>query len=386
MALISTVPTSQKAGDRPISFHLYDGPKLDTLFLIVRPEDLTRVEPSRMSLQQTLSSDNQGWLDNFGPGLPTINISGHTGWRDINGSGDGVSQFEKLNKMVMTDWHAARQRRINAGQDPSDVRLLFVDKLDSFAYVVAPQSFTLRRSRSRPLLMQYQISLQAIGSSVDPSSSFGFASSPDLLSELGLDSLRDVLGNITTFAEEMAGYVTGTIGKLATSFLKMSTNVLGVVSRVVGTIKGAIDKVTGAFLGVAGDIMKAGRNIFMAIAAVMSFPDYVKHRFMQIAAAFNNAFCVIKNVFKVRKTLPNYSDWYGASTCSSTAGGAPLSPLRNTNAFYLLTTREAPPMVMSKPAAESIRNGAAMDPVLAPPPLATSTEMLRDISSGVALA
>lgn len=388
MPLITLPPTSQKSADRPISFHLDDVGKIRSLFLVVRPEDLTRTDISRMSLQQTLSADNQGWVDNFGVGLPTISISGHTGWRDMAGSGDGEQQFRLLNEMVMVDWHAARARQIKAGQDPDRVKLIFVDKLDSFAYVVVPQTFVLRRSKSRPLLMQYQISMQAISDSVDPNLGSPMSASASALAGLGLDSLGDALGAISDFATGVANFITGTVGAVAKKFLSMTRAVLGVVMRVVGTIKGAIDKVAGAFLGVARDIMGAGRNLFMAVSAVMSLPAYAKYRFMQVCSAFNAAYCVLKNVFKVRKTYPDYSDWYGASTCSSTAGGSPLSPLRGDNAFYLLRAQETSTtrIAMTAPAAAATRSAAAMDPVLAPSNLALSTQSMRDMSAIQAFA
>lgn len=388
----TVVPTSQKAGVRPIGFMLDDGVTgtLKQHSMVVRPEDLTRTETSRVSVQQTLDPGNPAWVDNFGPGLPTINISGHTGWRYVEGQGDGMEQFEKLNQIAFVEWHQRRQRAINWGMDPDLVKLIFADALDDFTWVVVPQNFTLRRSRSRPLLMQYQISLQVVSTDVDvpplqpavPPAKPG-GSSNDLLADLGLESLADVLANITSLAADIADFVSGTIGALAKGFLELTAKILGVVKRIIGTIKGAIDTVTGAFLDVAVDIMKAGRNLFIAAQSVMSFPDYVKHRFMQVSSAFNAAYCIMKNAFKKRKFYASYGDWYGASTCSSTAGGSPLSPLRNINPFTLLKSNDAAPFYVSSSAAIAISSAAAMDPVLAPSSYSSTTMMMSDITSGV---
>src|SRR5277367_3573779 len=77
-----TPPPSQKVGSAPISFIFIDGsipaPNTWTLNLVIRPEELTRTDPSRMTVQQTLGG---AWADDFGPGLGSINISGTTGWR-----------------------------------------------------------------------------------------------------------------------------------------------------------------------------------------------------------------------------------------------------------------------------------------------------------------
>src|SRR3546814_6347174 len=172
-------PASQKADVRPISFMLDDlafGTPPTSVDLAIRPEDLTRGDPSRMDVQQTLGG---AWADNFGPGIPTINISGHTGWRRLVGSiGDGEARFQNLKSTVFDQWHLKRRDAVQAGRDPDLVQLVFSDALDGFTVVVAPMNFTLRRSKSRPLLYQYPIPLTVLDQNVNQTS---------FLSHIGLD-------------------------------------------------------------------------------------------------------------------------------------------------------------------------------------------------------
>ncbi|HEX5678796.1 MAG TPA: hypothetical protein VFX91_12595, partial [Alcanivorax sp.] len=112
----------------------------------IRPEELTVIEPSRAAVQQTLGG---AWLDNFGPGIKSVNIGGHTGWRALYGDEDGFALFKRLNNTVFRLWHAKRAAAIEAGRDPDLIQLVFVDELDELVYVVAPLSFQLRRSKSR---------------------------------------------------------------------------------------------------------------------------------------------------------------------------------------------------------------------------------------------
>src|SRR5258707_14379592 len=138
-------PRSQKADKRPISFLLSDGitgQKIG-ISLAIRPEDLTRPEPSRMSATQTFGG---AWVDNFGPGLGTLQISGHTGWREQPGIGDGEAAFILLHDGVYTAWHAKRAAAVKAGQSPDLVQLIYADVLDDICCVVAPLSFTLKRN------------------------------------------------------------------------------------------------------------------------------------------------------------------------------------------------------------------------------------------------
>lgn len=163
-------PTDQRAAARPIAFMLDNNGLLSTpVTLKVRPEDLSRQEPSRATVHQTLGRKISGWVDNFGPALPTCTIVGHTGWRATGyNQEDGFAAFQSLNALVMQDYHAAKQKAIEQGADPAGVKLIFVDMLDDFAWSVVPMQFVLRRSKSRPLLIQYNITLQAIATDIDP--------------------------------------------------------------------------------------------------------------------------------------------------------------------------------------------------------------------------
>lgn len=152
------MPTpDQKADVRPISFTLQNqgGGGTISMDLVIRPEDLNRTEPSRLSTIQTLGG---AWADNFGRGIGTVTIAGHTGWGQ-GGRPNGLGVFLALHDLVYTRWHAARAAAVDAGRDPDSVKLIFADALDEFVWVVAPQVFTLRRNKSRPLLSQYNIVL-----------------------------------------------------------------------------------------------------------------------------------------------------------------------------------------------------------------------------------
>jgi hypothetical protein len=155
---------------RPIGFV---GTHTAAVNLTIRPEELTRFEPSRLAVQQTLGG---AWIDGFDRGIITIKISGHTGWRGggpgtaIGGGGglSGEAQFHDLRVNSFTAWHQARADIISGGGDPSVVQLTFVDTLNGFTDLVAPKSFTLRRSKTRPLLMMYSIEMLVLQDAATP--------------------------------------------------------------------------------------------------------------------------------------------------------------------------------------------------------------------------
>lgn len=150
-------PPSQRF--RRLGFDLAGGGAAGAFDLTIRPEELSRTEPSRLTVQQTLGG---AWADAFGRGLITIRIAGTTGWH--GGRPDaallsGEDAFRALRDGAFIAWHDARDALLRAGQDPAGVELTFVDELDGFVDVVAPKTFSLRRSKSSPLLIRYSVEM-----------------------------------------------------------------------------------------------------------------------------------------------------------------------------------------------------------------------------------
>lgn len=381
-------PSSQKAGVRPISFLLQDlsnGNDLTTVQMNIRPADLTRVEPSRASVQQTFGG---AWMDNFGVGIRKVNISGHTGWRG-DGTGDGMAIFKKLNNTVFTAWHAKRKQAIDAGRDPESVQLIFADLLDDFAYVVSPDSFVLRRNKASPLLMQYQISMTVLSEDLDGLRSQlqppAFLAGLDIALPAGLRIMREILGKIRSFAQTIANFISGTIGVAAKAFMELTADVLDVVTEVVDSLKGSFDLVADSLISVASDLAQAGHNIMSTIAAVQSLPAYIKSRIMEVGAAFSYAFCILKNAFRGQKQYDDYSDWYGSNNCSSLSGGRPQSPLRFENPFNRLAPTTSSPVTQTPQSRSALGALVGLDVLSAKPDIALEANM-RTVVDGTKVA
>ena len=121
-------PTSQL--NRNIFFCLRDKAKSGAVghLMSVNPEDLTVTSPSRLAVQQTMGG---AWVDNFGPGLRTITISGNTGWRAKYDAGrDWAAEYASLHQEAFEGWHTQRALKVHAGNNPDDITMEFVDVLD----------------------------------------------------------------------------------------------------------------------------------------------------------------------------------------------------------------------------------------------------------------
>lgn len=376
-------PSSQKAGDRPISFLLDGNGGSAFVDLVIRPEDLVRTDPSRINVQQTLGG---AWADNFGPGIGQITIGGHTGWRRTEGGNDdGVGRFAKLKETVFDEWHQRRSSVTKSGLDPNGVKLIFTDALDNFSVNVAPMSFVLRRSRSRPLLCQFQIALtvlEELGES-QVFSRRGALQDAALKQSLGLDSLTASIDEITGMINDAHKFVDASLAGPVRAFMNQT-------ARLYSSVRGAISAgvgLTNSVISIAQMSAQAGLNLFRTMAAVASIPQQVKASLMAVAGAYSNVFCVLRNALQQQLFIQDYSDLYGASNCSSTSGGRPISSLAGENPFYQVVPTGGPSMVTAtQPAQTGLRALAGGDPVLAPMSTPSMGSALNTIVGGLAVA
>jgi hypothetical protein len=388
-------PASQKAGDRPISFVLTDMTQASItpvkVTLIIRPEELTRTDVSRATVQQTLGG---AWADDFGPGITSVSISGTTGWRG-NATADGMGQFAILKQQVFTGWHQKRLSAVKAGNDPRGVELRFVDALDSTVDLVQPMNFVLRRSKSRPLLMQFNISMLVLSS--------GAYTAPPSTPTTPLASMLLSIQRLIAGAKNAVNFVNGIVGQI-TSFMQTATSIFQSTSNLIT----AAEAVPQSLLGSAQAMAQAGATMFATIAAIPANTTAQMAAAMSMASEFSNILCLLGNAVNTQQTYPDYTPLYGASNCSSTSGGSPVSPYAESNPFYAVvgapqnaaapaaSVSTAPviavpavpiPTVTVTPAAQQslalINNS---DPVLAPMPVAALGTAAATIAKGVTVS
>ena len=389
----STRPTDQRAGVKTIAFTLQTANGLSTpITLKIRPEDLTRTEYQRTTTTQTLGRGVVGWTDHFGEGLPTLQIAGHTGWRTAQGSGeDGAEHFATLNNMIQHDYPEAIQNAIDRGQDPSQVRLIFVDMLDDFSWVVVPQQFVLRRSKSRPLLFQYNMQLQCISTDLEnPLMVLPFSGS--VFS--GLKALNGVISSIEGYGKNIEGWiheavtiknqVIAPVSQTVRLFNESANRIFRTVNGVITTGKNAINGTANDLINIAHDFAKVGMNVHRTIAAIESAPNEARHALMRVSGAYSEAFCIFNNSLKARKTYQNYDDLFGASNCSSTSGGSQPSRYANSNAFALLNEKQSI-VSLNADARASVSELGNADPVLVPKSMPETNRHLKNILNGTTI-
>ena len=316
-------PPSQRY--RQIGFYLEGGNGGDVrIDLTIRPEELTVAEVSRLTVQQTLGG---AWADAFDRGLTQINLSGTLGWRGgLLLSGEDA--FAQLRQTVFLDWHKRRKDAIAAGDDPANIRLTFIDTLDTLTYIVAPQQFTLRRSKSSPLLMRYQIRLVVLDDADAPNGIVDqiiSALSNPLRWLAGVTGLGGVLSTIQGYINTgLALY--GAASAAVSSFMGTIAGVLSAVASVASDVRGQFTGAAGDLLTMARTICQAGSNALAALATDPALPDYLLLPARRLPSLLTEADCTMANSFSLGLGYTSFDDLLGASNCSSTGGGAPASP------------------------------------------------------------
>lgn len=387
--LAKPAPTDQRAGIRPISFVLDDaGTILPPVTLPIRPEELSRSEPLRATVHQTMGRSVSGWVDSFGPGLPSISISGNTGWRVANGTGlDGVQSFTALNLLVMKAFPEAQQQAIERGIDPGLVKLIFIDMLDGFAYPVVPLQFQLRRSKSRPLLIQYQIQMQTTAGEI----MLPVVNPPDFGSvNAGLDSLLAIIAELLAWLDGLSRIIAAALGGLNT--VQFAASIAGMLARAVDVFRTAntsIRTATSTAVGLSGGdarlaagLAQASVNVLRILASIPLIPQVTAAELARGAARYNTVVCLFSNSLRDRQLYEDYTGLYGASGCSSTTGGRPVSKYADTNTFGAIDFGTTVARATSE-ALSSISALSNMDPVLSPMTVAEVARHSRLISDGV---
>lgn len=392
-------PTDQRAGVKPIAFILTNAGEnvVPPVFLNIRPEELTRTEPARTSVHQTLGRENEGWIDHFGPGLPTINISGNTGWRLSQGTNfDGWQSYVMLNDLLSNLFPAERQKAIDQGRDPADVKLIFVDTLHNKAESVVPMNFTLRRSKSRPLFFQYQIPMQVVSTRLATYNRSEFNKlRPDLENPgnaiLSLDFSYSVLEKRRATIQEDLLSVLKSYSDIAKGFAKSVRDFIGsamaAIKAAQAKIRAAQNLATGLAneaIAVASDIAATGVALFRTLNSIANIPEFLKANLIAVAAAFNEVKCIFANSLKQRKVYEQYKGLYGASNCSSTTGGSPISPYAGVNPFNLMNP-SAPTQYMSSAAIAASTSIQGADPLFSPLSIPTLYEKIQIVSTGITL-
>ena len=144
-------------GKRPLKRMEFVYGNID-ITLAVNPEEYTQVEPAKVTLTQTKGG---AWIDSWGAGIVEITIKGITGVKGHTNSIDvGYQRFVQLRDLFRKVYSDVKD-----GEAIGDNKLIkFYNHTDNefFYCYPKPNGIELYRSKSRPHIYQYSISMYAI--------------------------------------------------------------------------------------------------------------------------------------------------------------------------------------------------------------------------------
>jgi hypothetical protein len=379
-----TAPPSQQF--RQIGFSLQGipgSPPLDFNFPI-RPEELTVTQPSRLTVQSTLGG---AWADSFDEGVASITMAGTCGWRG-GPLVSGEDLFISLRDVCFSGWHKARADAVSQGQDPDLIKLYWTDSLDQLAAIVAPRSFTLRRSKTSPLLIRYNIQLLMLAPADGPGSVadeiINALSNPLrwLAAKLGLMQIVDQINTQIGVARAVLGAAAGAVS----NFVNVGVQLIASITQIAGEVQGVF---TGSILDIGITYSRAASTAFSVLADDDSLSESERLPVAQLSSSFNSAACAMANGFNQIDVFPDYTAVRGSSTCSATGGGDPASvfTVQNVSAFSYIAPSGPQPVAVTDDAWASLQAlGFRADPIAMRGQQAQVSDLMRRAGNGVVVA
>jgi hypothetical protein len=157
-----------------------------------------------------------------------------------------------------------------------------------------------------------------------------------------------------------------------------------IMNAVIGMIRTGVNVVARVIL-TAREIAQAGMNIARSISAILDLPSLAKQQISKVATEYSSIFCLIRNALGITPYYDDYSSVYGASNCSSTAGGRPPSIYANTNTFAAITPETDSTVTVSSAAQSSLAALTRTDPVLSPMSQSELLAHTNNVVAGVAI-
>ena len=108
-------------------------------------------------------------------------------------------------------------------------------------------------------------------------------------------------------------------------FVGLAVGVLSAVRDVAQFARGTFSGADAQLLTAARMIASAGAGAFAALSTTPGLPKYLLIPAARLSAAFVDAECNMANSFITGTQFTTYDDLFGASSCSSTGGGDPIS-------------------------------------------------------------
>ena len=189
-----------------------------------------------------------------------------------------------------------RQKKQDAGLDPNDVKLVILNNVDDLAYQIVPQSFRLMRSKTKPLLYQYDFTAVIVGDLNEIS---------NVAQEL-VPAVRVQAKNWLLALKDRAGTLTGKLQALPSAVCQdVATFIDGAVS-VLETAKSGVGDIANFVGGITDSIKLVLDATRDTQAFINDLPFEAIIELNELTSVIGEVNCYLKNGFK-ESWLPDFS-------------------------------------------------------------------------------
>jgi phage baseplate assembly protein W/LysM repeat protein len=277
----------------------------------INPEEFNFSRPERVRVVQTLGFP---FVDEYGLGLPTINMRGTTGWHLRSSIGmDGYEAYKALRQDIHDRFYTLRAEKLELGIDPDTIQLRLYNNVDDSAFIVVPTEFRLLRSKSRPLLYQYDLNFIVIR---DLTKYWRDTSEADTLVDwlkALLDGRIDILDEAINALYEIAPGLKNLVDATK-KFIQTARAVLTIAGRTSAIVAKALR-----------DIAQFGDDALNLVRDSQAFINDlglpIVNAVNTLITVYNEIKCYLSKGIK-EHWLPDFSGIYGTTDCAATRGVA----------------------------------------------------------------
>ncbi len=376
-ATLTESPTRQddgKGNGKPYSLTMYrgrkeDGEKEEVIGIynfLVNPETVNYDFPSRTTVIQTLGG---AVIDTFGAGIPTITLTGTTGWNRRDIQTDGFSAFRALYEF----YRFYQNELINPVNNNSkeQVYCVFDDGPSGLDFEVHLQDLKFPRTKQRPLLFPFTLTMKVLDgdrglSSGDPDTFddyvvfFTGGRFRNLLTartaeiRAKLDALGQGL-NVTPTGFQQIAQVGKDVLDTVDNLVSIGEDSLGLVQDSANFITQRLRRVSRAVVGVS-----------RILQTTVNLPSNIATQFISAVnvgmLAFNDINCLLQDFDNSRALRPKVRLITGGDSCAAIIGADTPSTtaLSGANSFEDLSSGGAPPEILDSVSLD----GAAVDSLI----------------------
>ncbi len=370
-------PTRQddgKGNGKPYTITLERGIEvLGEYTFLVNPETVNYDFPSRSTVIQTLGG---AVIDTFGLGIPTITLTGTTGWNRRDIQTDGFSAFKAL-----YEFYRFYQNELVNPRFPSEndqITAIFNDGPSDLEFQVHLQDLKFPRSKQRPLLFPFTLSMRVMDidsgllsrstKTFDEYAAFFTNSQFRSLLEARAAEVKAQLEalnlNTTPSGFQQIAQVGSDILDTVDNLVSIGEDSLGLVQDSANFITERLRRVSRSVVGVSR-ILQTAQNLPSNIAT-----QFISAINVSILA-FNDIECLLQDFDNSRALRPKTRLLTGGNSCSTILGAsAPsITALQGENSFENLSSGGAPPEILDSvsltgAAVDSLILLESVDPVL----------------------